>query len=418
MAKEQQTYMQYTPMAWTPGVYQPQAFTPQVADMGLLQSSLNRIEERHNNAVQQTAALHSQLGQLKEKLHRDKNTDKWFDDISTDVDNQLQDAIKFGDFGTAYKTATRLAGEIISRPDVVGRLKWNQDFEAEKKTLDDRLAKKEIDQDTYEWALKKYEDKAGTYTNVTDNDGKVIGGSTYTAPRIYDKVDWVDWFTTAFKLNVPDKISSGNGSESYTDENGNSIDKVTSASKPYAHSSKKTETYREKVTEQDIQQALNVIVDEGGEEYQKLKQDFDVALYRYDRLKQEIENYTGDKSDYSYLQNLKEVEDIKAKWFVNGQPSLSKYVNYKIKGNNTLAKYLAYEVKQDSTVTGINVSTSSSGSGGSTTTQTSQGGTDMTNFSAPISIRMGDVTVQCRNVSEALAIIQGGVNNVEVIQED
>lgn len=424
MAKEQQAYMQYTPMAWQPGIYQPQAFTPQVADMNLLQHSLNRIEERHNNAVQQNAALHSQLGQLKEKLHRDPNTDKWFDEISTDVDNQIQDAIKFGDFGTAYKTATRLAGEVISRPDVVGRLKWNQDFEAEKKTLDDRLAKKEIDQDTYEWALKKYEDKAGTYANVTDNNGKIIGGSTYTAPRVYDSVDWESLMMFGFKVNNPDYTSTSNETGASLDENGAVVNKGAVKGKTaYAHSKSGYGHTIKQVTDKDIKNAVETIMTNGGDKAMQLQQDFEVAKYRHDRLQAEYDALDPNDPNVANERRIKaeQLEKDKANFYHNGYPDLNAYVAYKIKSDANIAKFLAYKEETTSTSSDLTLPSSGSDSGSGAGTQPKVELTYPNGLpevkSAPVSTK-GKETIPgpvsaTRAGQKAGSLVSGVVNNEE-----
>lgn len=157
---------------FNPAVFQGAVFTPQQENMSLLQHSLDKLDERKEKTDQQTAAIMSAINNV--KLDSSENT--WKKDYVNRIKNQIKSASQFGDYSSALETATRLAGEAVTSPELLGRQRYYEERQKWLEDLKTRNARGEIDSDTYNRAVSenKY-----NYSDTYDNEGNVTGGISW-----------------------------------------------------------------------------------------------------------------------------------------------------------------------------------------------------------------------------------------------
>lgn len=159
-------------VAFNPATFQGAVFTPQQENMSLLQHSLDKLDERKEKTDQQTSAIMSAINNVK----LDSAENAWKKDYVNKIKNQITSASQFGDYSSALETATRLAGEAVTSPELLGRQRY---YEERQKWLEELKAshtRKEIDSDTYNRAISenKY-----NYSDTYDNEGNVTGGISW-----------------------------------------------------------------------------------------------------------------------------------------------------------------------------------------------------------------------------------------------
>lgn len=159
---------------FNPATFQGAVFTPQKEDMSLLQRSIQTLDERKEKTDQQRSAIMSALGNLK----LGPEEDKWKADYVNRISKRIDAAAQFGDYSSALEEATRMAGEALSSPEVTSRVRYHEAREKWLTNLENRAARGEIDSDTL--ARAKYEN-AYNYKDTYDNNGNIIGGTTWNA---------------------------------------------------------------------------------------------------------------------------------------------------------------------------------------------------------------------------------------------
>lgn len=157
---------------FTPAVTEAFAFTPEKEDMSLLQRSIATLDERREKTDQQRAAIMSALGNLKLNAAEDK----WKADYANRIGAQIDSAAQFGDYSTALETATRLAGEAITSPEVMGRVRANEQYEAWRNDIEERATSGKIDRRT---ANRLLEENPYNFEDIKDETGKIVGGYSW-----------------------------------------------------------------------------------------------------------------------------------------------------------------------------------------------------------------------------------------------
>lgn len=159
-------------VAFNPATFQGVVFTPQQENMSLLQHSIDKLDERKEKTDQQTAAIMSAINNVK----LDSSENNWKRDYVNSIKNKINSAAQFGDYSSALETATRLAGEAVTSPELLGRQRYYEERQKWLEDLKTRNARNEIDSDTYNRAVSenKY-----NYSDTYDKDGNVTGGISW-----------------------------------------------------------------------------------------------------------------------------------------------------------------------------------------------------------------------------------------------
>ena len=152
------------------GGYVPQRI-PVRSNLDVLSQALNKIDERSDKAVQQKSAITNAIGQLKLNAAEDK----WKYDYAKRIEQQINDAAQYGDYSRALDVATELAGSATSSPEVMGRIRANEQYEKAKQAVDNNGNISSLTKQA--WTLSnKYH-----YEDTYDDKGNIVGGTEWKA---------------------------------------------------------------------------------------------------------------------------------------------------------------------------------------------------------------------------------------------
>lgn len=159
-------------VAFNPATFQGAVFTPQQENMSLLQHSIDKLDERKEKTDQQTAAIMSAINNIK----LDSSENNWKRDYVNRIKNKINSAAQFGDYSSALETATRLAGEAVTSPELLGRQRYYEERQKWLEELKNRNARGEIDPDTYNRAVAQ---NTYSYSDTYDDKGNITGGISW-----------------------------------------------------------------------------------------------------------------------------------------------------------------------------------------------------------------------------------------------
>lgn len=172
--------------------------------LDMFASSLNKIDEKSREALKQRSAIQTALSQIE----LDSSEDEWKAKYARDIQDQIDNIARGGDYSRALNTATVLAGEAISAPELLGRQKAYRDRQEKWKLVQSR---NDIDFNTKKaWDISNkyhYEDKYDA------NTGRIIGGSKWTADwEPVSEVNDIERITKYISLIAPEQkgVATGN----------------------------------------------------------------------------------------------------------------------------------------------------------------------------------------------------------------
>lgn len=152
----------------TIGGYVPQRI-PVRSNIEAFSQALDKIDERSDKAIQQKSAITNAIGQLKLNAAEDK----WKYDYAKRIEQQIDDAAQYGDYSRALDIATELAGSAISSPEVMGRIRANEQYEKAKQAVDNNNSISSLTKQA--WTLSnKYH-----YEDTYDDKGNIVGGTEW-----------------------------------------------------------------------------------------------------------------------------------------------------------------------------------------------------------------------------------------------
>ena len=273
--------------------------------------SLDKIDERAKQALAQRTQIAVALGQL----NLNSADEKFRADYIRDIQQQLDEAAIGGDYSQTLQQATLLAAKVASDPAIIGRVKANAAYEEFKKTIQNR---NDITQDVKDYALAHnsyhYEDKY-------DEQGHLIGGSTWEPSKT--PVSTVDLSNLMTKAKQWVAVHKGGGVNDikFVDADGN----LTSdpSKNVYGLAYKKSGSW-EYVSEKDLNDALNSAIDTTPGARASLQQDYDVALWKYNKMTPEEKKKNID-SDITENGLLLSPEEYLAKRVKPGIHTMSYY---------------------------------------------------------------------------------------------
>ena len=272
-------------IAFNPATFQGAVFTPQQENMSLLQRSIETLDARKEKTDQQRSAIISAINNLK----LNQAEDKWKYDYANRIKSKIDSAIQFGDYSNALEVATKLAGDAVSSPEVLGRLRANEQYEKEIQIQQARVDRKDISQATYKWWMKNNPYK---YQDNYDDNGNIVGGSIYEPSfRPVDDINWASTAMAAFKLVTPYKSSvSRDGGSNVTNNTSAPITRGKTTYKPgeTIGSTSHSSSSQEKVTKEQITARMEELLSSTSDGYKQAEQAYDVAV---DEFKDLVEKY-------------------------------------------------------------------------------------------------------------------------------
>lgn len=359
----------------TIGGYVPQR-VPVRSNLEALTQALNKIDERSDKAIQQKSAITNAIGQLKLNAAEDK----WKYDYAKRIEQKINDAAQYGDYSRALDVATELAGSATSSPEVIGRIRANENYEKKKGEVESLANSGVISGLTKErWlAQNKY-----AYEDIRDANGNIVGGTDWKAGwDPVKKVDMSRLVTLAGQLAAPVKRATSSSSQhSVSDEQGvgnggtSTSSSLRSVKTGYSTSSGSS-FQRETLTKQKIDEVYNKLFALDPDNMNALIQQFDDVQWKVNQLKDELST-TTDPEKRKTLQNSINAfsNDI---YDANGQPL--KVKEYMLSKIGVITKNMAYDN------TSVSHTSGSSETRGLTygTKAVLASGTNTSNISAPL----------------------------------
>lgn len=320
------------------GGYVPQR-VPVRSNLEALSQALNKIDERSDKAIQQKSAITNAIGQLKLNAAEDK----WKYDYAKRIEQKINDAAQYGDYSRALDVATELAGSATSSPEVIGRIRANENYEKKKGEVESLANSGVISGLTKErWlAQNKY-----AYEDIRDANGNIVGGTDWKAGwDPVKKVDMSRLVTLAGQLAAPVKrATSSNSQHSVSDEqgvgNGGTSTPASLRSVKTGYSTSSGSSYqRETLTKQKIDEVYNKLFALDPDNMNALIQQFDDVQWKVNQLKDELST-TTDPEKRKTLQNSIDAfaNDI---YDANGQPL--KVKEYMLSKIGVITKNMAYD---------------------------------------------------------------------------
>lgn len=258
-------------------------------------NALNKIDEKAKESLQ----TQNQIKMALANLDINAAEDSWKAGYVRNIQNQLDDAAMYGDYSRSLNTARELAGQVASDPAVLGRVK----AQAAYKTFMDNLDKRQdITQDVKNWAK---DNNPYHYQDQVDKEGHIIGGTNWEPNRTpVSTVDLSNLMTKA-KQWVAVHKGSGVSDIKYVDADGN----LTSdpGKNFYGLAYKKSGSW-EYVSEKDLNDALKSAIDTTPGARASLQQDYDVALWKYNKMtpEEKKKNIDSDITENGLLLNPEE----------------------------------------------------------------------------------------------------------------
>lgn len=269
-------------------------------------NALDKITQQHEKAVEQQAAIQSALANIKLNAAEDEWKQNYIDNITKQIDNAAQ----FGNYSTALTTATRLAGEAASNPELLAKVQENENYENYKKKLDTLYLNNKIDKDTKDYFL---ENERYKFNGIYDDNGNF---KTYSLTEYEDpaqQIDLSDLFTwvghtvaeqSGSSQGVSGRTSTGNKTDYY------SPDAAILSHSGYGYARKDLAT-------------INAVWDEAIKRHPEaiayLQQQMDVNQWLLDRAENELSNPNLDRN--SRLKLEAEADRLKQDLYVNGDES-------------------------------------------------------------------------------------------------
>lgn len=247
-------------VGFQPAVFNPMEYKPIEQDFSILERAMAKQEARQINAIEKESAVDVALGKIEAELHNDPETQNWFNNYKDNIRQQIANATDAGDYSGAINIATRLAGQVSSDSAILGRVKANQEYQTRVDETHKRAVAGKISADTERWWLANNQFK---YEDVTDNNGNIIGGTSYsTLQTPVDDINIAEFTQQAFKMITP----------RVTDTKTTNADGTGSGYQ------------RQWVTRQQIVDNLNNILDETPGARTAMNQRYQVEKYNYQQL--------------------------------------------------------------------------------------------------------------------------------------
>ena len=274
-------------------------------------NALNKIDEKAKESLQ----TQNQIKMALANLDINAAEDSWKAGYVRNIQNQLDDAAMYGDYSRSLNTARELAGQVASDPAVLGRVR----AQAAYKTFMDNLDKRQdITQDVKNWAK---DNNPYHYQDQVDKEGHIIGGTNWEPNRTpVSTVDLSNLMTKA-KQWVAVHKGSGVSDIKYVDADGNL---TSDPGKNFYGLAYKKSGSLEYVSEKDLNDALKSAIDTTPGARASLQQDYEVALWKYNKMTPEEKKKNID-SDITDKGLLLSPEEYLAKRVKPGIYSMSYY---------------------------------------------------------------------------------------------
>ena len=251
-------------------------------DLQTLNTTYSNLQTRHNEAIKATSELKTAIA----NLNLNESEENFRQQLVFDIENTIDNNTRFGNSAGAYNDIVKLSGDIASNPQLISKLKAQQDYQIFIKELEARTDLPEHYKEYYK-RINPY--KEGIY----DDKGNWVKGTKWEPiKKAALNIDKNEIMRAALQYVSPNK-----GSYSVTtwmDSNGNLTKEYTEGAKLVRYN---TQTYQyENVTEKEIKDAITSAIRANPQYMNSLKQDYDIAVDDFEDKRQgmfNVNNGTG-----------------------------------------------------------------------------------------------------------------------------
>lgn len=330
------------------GGYVPQRILGK-RDLTPLQNYFTARNQMWDDTIKQKSAIDVAIGNLK----LNSAEDKWKYDYARRIQKKIDDAATYGDYSRALDTATLEAAKAVSSPEIMGRIRANENYEKAKQEVN---ARQDINSLTKErWlAQNKYH-----YEDTYDDEGNIVGGTDWQADwNPVRRVQIEKLITLAGQLAAPVKrASSSSSSTQVSDEQGvnggrsvGTPDGLSSVKLGYGRSSSSGYT-RETLTKEKLDEVYNELFKLDPDNMNSLQQDYDDLSWKVNRLENKLDSTTDEAER---LRLSKELEGYKNDIYDNNGQVLS-VKDYMLSKVGLITKNMAYDNISNSSSSGSSV---------------------------------------------------------------
>lgn len=261
--------------------------TPQLADANLLANTFSKMEERQRTANEKMSALNETIGNIRANLINTDQMNEWMDEYSRNIVGTVKNYAKYGDYGLAITSATRLAGEVLNDPALQGRIKFSTAVKADEAKQENRIGKG-ISRAKFDW----YKDTRNlNYEDAIDSNGNIIGGTEYSPMTIYDDVNIAEWAMRAVNMLKADKgsrlITESNTFDNRSTRPMVAGEHVQDPLSSYGESTTIEGIQYERKDPNDILKMLNRLLVENADIFPAIEQQYEVERYNYNKKKEQ-----------------------------------------------------------------------------------------------------------------------------------
>lgn len=238
-------------------------------NIGAFNETINALDAKSKQTAQQQSAIDMALAQLPVNAAEDE----WRYNLGNDIRNQIESIENPND---KYLVSIKAAGQLLSRPDVIGRIRAQADYD---NFVKQTQARKDLTEDDKSWALAmnpyKYEDKF-------DDKGNIVGGTNWK-PSTYPvgEIDYNKLLATAKQLVFQE--SGGNTQVIFYDAEGNDTKNPLAAEGVKYY---KNGTWQG-ISKKKLNELLEATLDNEPGARARIEQDWQVANWKYDQLSEE-----------------------------------------------------------------------------------------------------------------------------------
>lgn len=236
-------------------------------DLDTVSNVYNTLQQRHDQAVIQESAVKKAIGDLQFNAQEDEFKQKLADRIDTVVQAEMIDGFK----GYALNELIEEQGNIFSDPQVIGRLRAQQEYKTYQDNLNNRKDLSE-DKKNYFREINHY-----YYEDKYDATGKIIGGTEWKPiKREVSEVPKSVIMNQALQWAA--KETGGGTQVTFLDVNGNPTSDYTQSADGNVFMYQ-SGSYQ-KLSKEKLRQAVNAAIETIAGAKASLNQDYEIALWK------------------------------------------------------------------------------------------------------------------------------------------
>lgn len=238
-------------------------------DLDTVSNVYNTLQQRHDQAVIQESAVKKAIGDLQLNAQEDEFKQKLADRIDTVVQAEMIDGFK----GYALNELIEEQGNIFSDPQVIGRLRAQQEYKTYQDNLNNRKDLSE-DKKNYFREINHY-----YYEDKYDATGKIIGGTEWKPiKQEVSEISLIEIIKGGISLAAKEKGS--NNITRFIDKNGNITTEPTAENVFDGEVYNTTTQSWERLGRDKIMQGINAYIEGTPGAKASLQQDYDIAIYK------------------------------------------------------------------------------------------------------------------------------------------